>query len=168
MESFQIILTSHFVHAAPTRSRALLFQAIFHSCPISAGRSLSVTARLRLAICHCFSTVLRGIILRPNAMTEIMNCLPEGARKHFINLRNVRLEAETARYNARLIELRAQIAARSQGRSGRQEMEEWKYKEELSNSLATGCVQDALETCQQCPCCCWSPAVGELGQSSPS
>jgi hypothetical protein len=81
-------------------------------------------------------------------MTEIMNCLPEGARKHFINLRNIRLGTETARYNARLTELRTQIAARSQGRSGWQEMEEWKYKEELSNSLATGYVQDALETCQ--------------------
>jgi hypothetical protein len=102
-------------------------------------------------------------------MTEIMNCLPEGARKHFINLRNVRLEAETARYNARLTELRAQIAARSQGRSGRQEMEEWKYKEELSNSLATGYVQDALETCQlydiplTLPICeCLVKAVEEL------
>jgi hypothetical protein len=84
---------------------------------------------------------------RHETMTEIMNCLPEGARKHFIDLRNIRLEAETARYRARLTELRAQIAAKNQGRSGWQEMEEWKYKEELSDSLATGYVQDAFETC---------------------
>jgi hypothetical protein len=81
-------------------------------------------------------------------MTEIKDCLPADARKHFINLRNIRLETETARYQARLIEFRARMAARNQLRSGSQEMEEWKYKEELSDSLATGYVQDALETCR--------------------
>jgi hypothetical protein len=102
-------------------------------------------------------------------MTEIMNCLPEGARKHFIDLRNIRLEAETARYRARLTELRAQIAAKNQGRSGWQEMEEWKYKEELSDSLATGYVQDAFETCRlydiaitQPICNCLVKAVEDL------
>lgn len=77
-----------------------------------------------------------------------MNCLPEGTRKHFIDRRNIRLESETAKYKARLSELRAQFAAEGQGRSGWQDLEEWKYKEELSNSLATGYAQDALETCQ--------------------
>jgi hypothetical protein len=80
-------------------------------------------------------------------MTEIKDCLPEAARKHFINLRNIRLEAETGRYRTRLSELRTQLAAKGQGRSGWQEMEEWKYKEELSDALATGYVQDAIETC---------------------
>jgi hypothetical protein len=51
-------------------------------------------------------------------MTEIKDCLPEGARKHFIDLRNIRLEAETGKYRERLRDLRAQIAARNQGRSG--------------------------------------------------
>lgn len=80
-------------------------------------------------------------------MTEIKDCLPEAARKHFINLQNIRLEAETGRYRTRLSELRAQLAAKGQGRSGWQEMEEWKYKEELSDALATGYIQDAIETC---------------------
>jgi hypothetical protein len=71
-------------------------------------------------------------------MGEIKDCLPEGARKHFIDLRNIRLEAETEKYRERLVELRPQIAAMNQGRSGWQEMEEWKYKEELSDALATG------------------------------
>ena len=81
------------------------------------------------------------------SMTEIKDCLPEDARKHFINLRNIRLGAEKARYRQRLSELRAQLAAKGQGRSGWQEMEEWKYKEELSDALATGYIQDAIETC---------------------
>jgi hypothetical protein len=81
------------------------------------------------------------------SMTEIKDCLPEGARKHFINLRNIRLAAETGVYRKRLIELRSQIAGRNQGYSGWQEVEEWKYKEELSNNLAKGYVQDAVDTC---------------------
>jgi hypothetical protein len=80
-------------------------------------------------------------------MTEIKDCLPQEARKHFINLRNIRLEAESGAYRKRLVELRSQIAARNQGRSGWQELEEWKYKEEMSNNLATGYVQDAFDTC---------------------
>jgi hypothetical protein len=80
-------------------------------------------------------------------MIEIKDCLPEVARKHFIDLRNIHLQAETARYQQRLTQLRAQLAAKGQGRSGWQAMEEWKYKEELSNALATGYVQDAIDTC---------------------
>jgi hypothetical protein len=102
-------------------------------------------------------------------MTEIKDCLPEVARKHFIDLRNIRLEAETAKYHQRLSQLRHEIAARSQGRSGWQEMEEWKYKEELSNNLAVGYVQDALETCRlydipisPTMCNCLLKAVDEL------
>ena len=82
-------------------------------------------------------------------MTEIKDCLPEGARKHFINLRNVQLESETAKYQARLKEFRGQLAAQNMlGRWGGQETEEWKFKEELRDSLATGFVQDAFATCQ--------------------
>jgi hypothetical protein len=81
-------------------------------------------------------------------MSEIKDCLPEAARKYFINLRNIRLQAETTKYQARLGALRGELAAKSQGRSGWQEMEEWKYKEEMSDALAAGYVQDALDTCR--------------------
>jgi hypothetical protein len=83
-------------------------------------------------------------------MIEIKDCLPEAARKYFIDLRNIRLKAETDRYQQRLTELRAQLAAKGQGRSGWQEMEEWKYKEELPTALAAGYVQDAIETRDLC------------------
>jgi len=102
-------------------------------------------------------------------MTEIKDCLPQEARKHFINLRNIRLEAESGAYRKRLVELRSQIAARNQGRSGWQELEEWKYKEEMSNNLATGYVQDAFDTCSlyeipvtQSLCDCLVKAVEHL------
>jgi len=102
-------------------------------------------------------------------MTEIKDCLPEAARKYFIDLRNIRLKAETDRYQQRLTELRVQLAARGQGRSGWQEMEEWKYKEELSNALATGYIQDAIETCDlygipltDSLCNCFVRAIEEL------
>lgn len=102
-------------------------------------------------------------------MTEIKDCLPEAAKKHFINLRNIRMEAQTRTYRSRLGDLRAKIAAKNQGRSGLQEMEEWKYKEELFHSLATGYVQDAIETCQlydipltQSICDCVVKAVEEF------
>jgi hypothetical protein len=82
-------------------------------------------------------------------MSEMMHCLPEGARRHFINLRNIRLTAETSKHRQRLANLRAELAAKGQhGRSGWQEMEEWKYAEELSDNLATGYVDDALATCR--------------------
>jgi hypothetical protein len=81
-------------------------------------------------------------------MSEIKDCLPEATRKYFINLRNIRLEAETNKYQERLAALREELAAKNQGRSGWQEMEEWRYKEEMSDSLATGFVQDALDTCR--------------------
>jgi hypothetical protein len=81
-------------------------------------------------------------------MTEIKDCLPEGSRKHFIDLRNVRLERETGKYTDRLRELRSRNAFGNQVRSGVQEMQEWKYKEELWHSLAKGYVEDAFETCR--------------------
>ena len=82
-------------------------------------------------------------------MTEIKDCLPENARRHFIDLRNIRLDSETTKYHERLRNLRAEGAARGQGlRSGWQEMEAWKYKQDLSDSLATGYVQDAFNTCE--------------------
>ena len=81
-------------------------------------------------------------------LTEIIDCLPPTARRYFIDLRNNQLGRETERYQTRLKDLRAQLAARNQGRSGWQEVEEWKYKEEMLDSLAIGYVQDAFATCQ--------------------
>src|SRR5262249_17787524 len=81
-------------------------------------------------------------------MGEIKNCLPENARKHFINLLNLRLEAETASYRKRLSELRLQVAARNQGRTGWQAIQEWNFGQALSDSLAIGYLEDAVETCR--------------------
>jgi hypothetical protein len=81
-------------------------------------------------------------------MIEIKDCLPESAKRHFINLRNIRLQAELERYRTRVSELRAQLTTKGMGRSGWQQLQEWKYKEEMSNSLATGFLQDAFETCE--------------------
>ena len=69
-------------------------------------------------------------------MTEIKNCLPETAWTHFIDLRNIRLSAGTNKYQQRLQNLRAELAAKGQGRSGWQEMEEWKYKVELLDDVS--------------------------------
>jgi hypothetical protein len=82
-------------------------------------------------------------------MTEIKDCLPQHVRKHFISLRNVRLEAERAKYEARLREFRAQLAAQNMlDRWGGQAAKEWEYKQEFHDNLAIGYVEDAFETCR--------------------
>jgi len=82
-------------------------------------------------------------------MTEIKDCLPQHARKHFISLRNVRLEAERARYEGRLREFRAQLAAQNMlNRWGGQGVKEWEYRQEFHDNLAVGYVDDAFETCR--------------------
>jgi len=81
-------------------------------------------------------------------MTEIKDCLPEHTRVHFINLRNIRLEAETAKYRSRLGEFRNQQAARGSIFSSASVMQQWKFAEELHANLATGYVEDAFETCR--------------------
>lgn len=77
-------------------------------------------------------------------MTEIKDCLPESARRHFINLRNDRDATEIKKFQARLREFRGQIAARNQGRSGLQEMEEARSAEARLNEL-----QKSEATCEQ-------------------
>lgn len=98
------------------------------------------------------NTNLRGSSGKPTnivrRMTEVKDCLPEHARLHFINLRNARGETKREEFEARLREFRGQIAARNQGPSGVQVMEEWKYKKEFVESLATVYVEAALETCR--------------------
>jgi hypothetical protein len=81
-------------------------------------------------------------------MTEIKDCLPELARKHFINLRNIRLGQETEKYQTRLQTFRGEMAARGLLRSGSQELQEWKFKEEKIDALATGYTEDAIATIQ--------------------
>jgi hypothetical protein len=82
-------------------------------------------------------------------MTEMMNCLPEGARRYFNDLQNIRRAAEATKYQGRLTSLREDLAAKNQqGRSGLQEMEEWRYGEEMFDTLAMGYAQDALDTCR--------------------
>src|SRR5437763_68079 len=81
-------------------------------------------------------------------MTEIKDCLPESARKHFIDRRNVRSETATERYQSRLRELRSQMAARGQARSGLEQVQEWEIQQEHLERLATGYVEAALETCR--------------------
>lgn len=81
-------------------------------------------------------------------MPEFMKCLPEGAREHFIDLRNRRLVVEVARYRARVSEFRAHIATNGHGHSGSHEVEEWSYREELFDGLAKGYAQDVLATCR--------------------
>jgi len=76
-------------------------------------------------------------------MTEIKDCLPDNARKHFINLRNVRLETETNKMQQRLAEVRANLSVRGLGHSSVLVMQEWKIKKEQLDTLATGYVKDA-------------------------
>jgi len=78
-------------------------------------------------------------------MAEVKDCLPQSAQKHFINLRNVRQEAEIEKYQARLREIRGQMAARGLIRSGMQHAQEWKVKEEHLETLATEYVHAALK-----------------------
>src|SRR6478735_5600007 len=101
-------------------------------------------------------------------MTEVKDCLPQEARTHFINLRNVRQEAATEKYQAQLREIRGQMATQGLARSGMQQVQEWKVKEEHLESLATEYVQAAIETCRlydipltQSICNCFVKAVGE-------
>jgi hypothetical protein len=102
-------------------------------------------------------------------MTEIKDCLPESARKHFIDRRNVRSETDTEGYLSRLRELRSQMAARGQIRSGLDQVQEWKIKQEHLERLATGYVEAALETCRlydipltESMCSCFLSATREF------
>jgi hypothetical protein len=102
-------------------------------------------------------------------MTEIKDCLPPHVRKHFIDLRNIRLEAETAKYTSRLGAFRNQQAASGSILSGGSVMQQWKFAEELHENLATGYVEDAFETCRlydipltQAICDCLVKAVDYL------
>ncbi|HET6844440.1 MAG TPA: hypothetical protein VFK06_22565 [Candidatus Angelobacter sp.] len=102
-------------------------------------------------------------------MTEVKDCLPENARGYFINLRNVRQEAATEKYQAQLAEIRGQMAANGLAPSGMQRAHEWRVKEEHLESLATEYVQAAIETCNlydipltPLMCSCFIKAAGEF------
>ncbi|HLJ85500.1 MAG TPA: hypothetical protein VKZ53_01675 [Candidatus Angelobacter sp.] len=102
-------------------------------------------------------------------MTEVKDCLPETARKHFINLRNVLHDATTEKYQTRLRDFRAQILSQNQGRSGLQQIQEWKLKEQHLESLTIEYVEAAIETCKlyeisltQPLCNCLIKAAGDF------
>ena len=84
-------------------------------------------------------------------MTEIKDCLPEAARKHFINLRNIRLGSRN--YFATRERL-TETSCTACGQEGKVDQagkrwKKWKYKEELSDALAIAYVKGtAIETCE--------------------
>jgi len=74
-------------------------------------------------------------------MIEIKDCLPhDDAKKHFIDLRNIRLESERKKLNERVGELRLQLAAQGIRRSGPSELRAWQFKEEMFDALAMGYI----------------------------
>jgi hypothetical protein len=82
-------------------------------------------------------------------MIEIKDCLPhEHAKKHFIDLRNIRLESERKKLGEHLGQLRTQLAAQGIRRSGPQELQAWQFKEEMFDALAMGYIRDACDTCK--------------------
>src|SRR5271157_2160149 len=81
-------------------------------------------------------------------MIEVKDCLPENARKHFLNLRNVRQEEEIKAFQSKIKNLRAESAAKGALRSGWQLQAEWDLTESYLNSLASGFVDDAISTCR--------------------
>ena len=110
-----------------------------------------------------------SIDLESEAMTEIINCLPQLAVPHFVELCNVRINSESRNYQQKLSQSQAQAAANGSIRSGAQELREWQLKEDQSNALATGLAQDFLDTCKlydipltQTLCDCLLKAVEEM------
>jgi hypothetical protein len=81
-------------------------------------------------------------------MADILNCLPERVRGHFVNLRNVRTERDVSAYQTALREHRAKMAARGVGASGVAIVAEWSLAEKLANDTVRGQVEDALDTCR--------------------
>jgi hypothetical protein len=79
-------------------------------------------------------------------MSDIQNCLPQFARRHYIRVRNQKSEEARSAYRAKLTGLRAQANARGGLRSGFQELAEWKLTEELVGLLAYGQFEAAVET----------------------
>jgi hypothetical protein len=103
-------------------------------------------------------------------MKEIKECLSrEDAKRHFIDLWNIRLESERKKLHERLAELSAQLASQGIRRSGAQELRAWQFKEEMFDALAMGYAQDAIATCKlysirltYALCECLLAAVGDL------
>lgn len=80
-------------------------------------------------------------------MPEIMNCLPESARRHFLRLKNEKSEAARSEHTRKLADLRGESAARGVLRSGHQELAEWQLAEEFIGKLAWSYFESAVETC---------------------
>lgn len=81
-------------------------------------------------------------------MSEIKDCLPQHAVQHFVALSGIRIDFEAKSYQQKLTQSRAQAAAVGQLRSGSQELWEWELKQNQSNAIATGLVEDFIATCK--------------------
>jgi hypothetical protein len=80
-------------------------------------------------------------------MSEIVNCLPSQARRHFLRLKNDKTEKARALHTRALEDLRRESAARGALNSGHQLMKEWELAEKLISDLTFGYFDSAIETC---------------------
>jgi hypothetical protein len=80
-------------------------------------------------------------------MTEIQNCLPEHARRFFIQARNLRWEASSQAYRAELADSRSTAAARGTLKSGMQMAADWQITHRHMGDRAFEYFEAAVETC---------------------
>jgi hypothetical protein len=80
-------------------------------------------------------------------MSDIVSILPENARKHYINLRNMRDSSELQQYNEQLRELKGAAAARGMVGSGWFMKQTSDLQKNLVDSTVYGFIEDALTTC---------------------
>src|SRR4051812_39910719 len=81
-------------------------------------------------------------------MADILYCLPESVRGHFVNLRNMRMDRDVSAYQTALREHRARGAASGNVLSGGAIAKEWSLAETLANDTVRGQVEDVLATCR--------------------
>ncbi len=86
--------------------------------------------------------------IESETMSEIKDCLPQRAVPHFVALSSMRIDSEARSYQQKLAESRAQAAAHGRAKSGGQELREWELKQNQSNAIATGLVEDFIATCK--------------------
>ena len=82
-----------------------------------------------------------------SAMSDIPSILPTEARKHYINLRNMRDSRELKEYNHKFMELKTDLAARGLVRSGRFMKQSSDLQKQAIDLTVHGYVEDALATC---------------------
>jgi hypothetical protein len=80
-------------------------------------------------------------------MSDIINLLPPEARKHYINLRNLRDRTELEQYNDQLRSMKSEAAARGSVRSGAFMKQTSDLQKNFVDSTVHGFIEDALATC---------------------